>query len=189
MGSKEGDLAAAVLSYAVDCVAEGDQDRLREIGLEDDDIALLRSLTLEEGRRAGMLVAHGLRIRLDRRIFRVVVGHLKEAQADDDIQYELIRADAPRDMMRRLFGMGAREYAHLRRVLAVETGVGRPATLAEEQEHQLWHAMADLLQPEPDRPLAPEQFLELHAQTGIPLRAIWTHARRWTASPATKIRR
>ena len=39
---------------------------------------------------------------------------------------ELIKRDAPAEMLRALYGMGDKEYTRLRRHLGVPTGVGRP---------------------------------------------------------------
>ena len=178
-GEREGDLARAVLLYAVRCLEDGNVDRLRAIGLGGDEAALLGSLSLKELSRAGILCAHGVWLRVDPEILRVVVGHLQSTRRTEELQRRLILADAPREMMHRMFGMSSREFAELRRQLGVATGVGRPAELDETAEHRLWHAMAGRLGSDPDSPLEPEQVLELHAETGVPLRAIWSRARSW----------
>ena len=71
-GSREGNLVLAALFYAADCVAEGDADRLRAMGLGIPDAAGLCSLTLEELRRVGAMCGHALEIRFDPDILRVV---------------------------------------------------------------------------------------------------------------------
>ena len=181
-GGKEGDLARAALLYAVECAVAGDSVALEEIGLGDGEVALLRTLTLEELRRAGVLCGRGLEVRLDASVFRVVVEHLQATREAEDVQRELIVSDAPRAMMRALFGMGSREYARLRSRLGVISGVGRPAELDEAAEHRLWHALSGRLRAAAGRPLAPEAYLAVRAETGVPLRAVWTYARRWAGS-------
>lgn len=180
-GSREGNLVLAALFYAADCVAEGDADRLRAMGLGVPDAAGLCSLTLEELRRAGAMCGHALEIRFDPDILRVVVQHLRNTRESEALQRALVAADASRQMMRDLFGMGSREYGRLRRLLAVDVGVGRPAELDEAAEHRLWHALAGRLRPDPARPLEPHEILRIHADTGVSPRAIWNHARRWAA--------
>ena len=180
-GSKEGNLVLAALSYAADCVAEGDADRLQAMGLELPDAAMLCSLTLDELRGVGAMCAHAVEVRFDADILRVVVQHLRNTSRSEALQRALVAADASHQMMRKLFGMGSREYGRLRRLLAVKAGVGRPAELDEAAEHRLWHALSGRLKPDPDRPLEPNEMLRIHAHTGVSMRAIWNHARRWAA--------
>lgn len=177
--SKETSLALAALFYAVDCVAEGDADGLRAVGLGFADAAMLCSLTVEELRRVGLLCAHGLQMRLDPDIPRVVVRRLKGTGEAEALQRSLIEADASRAMMRNLYGMGEREYGRLRRLLSVARGAGRPAELDEAAEHDLWRALDGHLTSDPERPLEPERILDVHAETGLPVRAIWACAKRW----------
>ena len=168
----------AALCYATDCVAEGDVEALHKLGLELEEVALLRDLTLDELRRARALGAHCLDIRLDRNVFPVVIEHLKASRQDEDLQRALIQADAPKEMMRCLFGMGRREYQRLRHLLRVNSGVGRPPELDEATEQALWRALVGRLRPDPDRPLDPEHFLAVQAESGASLRAIWNQALR-----------
>jgi hypothetical protein len=99
-------------------------------------------------------------------------------------------------MMRSLFGVGSREYTRLRRMLALEPAVGRPAEPDEETAHKLWHSLSARLKSDPSAPLEPNEYLAIHEESGASMRAIWNVAQRWAkygdvyapADPASKVR-
>lgn len=177
--TKEGELTAAVMLYASRCLGEGDLLALRGMGFGPAELEALETLNLGDVQRAGTLSAHCLEIRLDGPLFRRMVELLADMRKEEELQRTLIRADAPWDMMRALFGMANREYTQLRRALDVESGVGRPADLDEDMADRLWSVLRGRLRADRERPLEPHEFLSVHAECGVSLRALWTYARRW----------
>lgn len=178
-GSKEADLVAAVVLYAMRCLAEGDQHALRAMQFGPKEIEALRELTLADLQRVGALQAHCLLITLDRDVFWPMVSHLRATRESEELQRDLIQADAPLEMMRSLFGVGAREYTRLRRMLAPEPAVGRPPEPDEAVSHRLWHALSARLDPDGAGALEPEEYLELQRESGASMRAVWTLVQRW----------
>ncbi len=178
-GSKEAELVTAVLLYAIRSLAEGDQQALRAMNFGPKEIAVLRELNLADLYRADSLKAHCLNIRLNRAVYWPLIGHLRRQRESEAIQCDLIQADAPLEMMRRFFGLGSREYTRLRRLLAAEPAVGRPPELDEAASHALWCAWSERARTRPTAPLAPEDYLALHRETGAPLRALWRLSQRW----------
>lgn len=172
---------AAVLLYATRCLGEGDLLALRGMGFGPSELKALTTLNLGDVQRAGTLAAHCLKIRLDGSLFRRMIELLAVMREEEALQHALIRADAPSDMMRALFGMAGREYTQLRRALDVEIGVGRPADLDDEVADRLWSVLRERLRGDRERPLEPHEFLDIHGEYGVPLRALWIHARRWAA--------
>lgn len=179
IGTKEADLVTAVLLYAMRCLAEGDQHALRAMQFGPKEIEALRELNLADLYRVGTLQAHCLAIRLDRDVFWPMIANLRATREAEELQRDLIQADAPLEMMRSLFGVGSREYTRLRRMLALEPAVGRPPEPDEETSHKLWRALSAHLQPDADEALAPKQYLAVHEESGAPMRAIWNLAQRW----------
>ena len=175
--TKESDLVAAVLLYASRCLAEGDHQALQELGFGQREVATLRSLSLNDLHCAESLRTHCLDNRLDAGRFRAIIGHLATVREDENLQHELIRADAPLALMRCHFGMSSREFTKLRQTLAVPPSAGRPAEPDEETSAALWRALNGRVRPDPDWPLAPKEYLSVQAQCGAPLRAIWRQAR------------
>ena len=169
----------AILLYAMRCLAEGDQHALRAMQFGPKEIEALRELNLADLYRVGSLQAHCLAIRLDRDVFWPMIANLRATREAEELQRDLIQADAPLEMMRSLFGVGSREYTRLRRMLALEPAVGRPPEPDEETSHKLWRALSAHLQPDADEALDPKQYLAVHVESGAPMRAIWNLAQRW----------
>jgi hypothetical protein len=179
IGTKEADLVTAVLLYAMRCVAEADQHALRGMQFGPKEIEALRELNLADLYRVGSLQAHCLDIHLNRDAFWPMMAHLRGAREDEELQRDLIQADAPLEMMRSLFGVGSREYTRVRRMLALEPAVGRPAEPDEETAHKLWRSLSARLKTDPSAPLEPNEYLAIHEESGASMRAIWNVAQRW----------
>ena len=177
-GTKESDLVMAVMLYAIRCLSENDQHALRNMNFGPEEVAALRELNLADLYRAGSLQAHCLDIRLNRDVYWPMLAHLRRERESEELQRDLIQADAPLEMMRSLFGVGSREYTRLRRMLAVEPAVGRPPEPDEETAHRLWHALSAQLQTDKGSGIDPVAYLAVHRETGASLRAIWNLAQR-----------
>ena len=178
VGTKESDLVMAVMLYAIRCLSENDQHALRSMNFGPEEVAALRELNLADLYRAGSLQAHCLDIQLNRDVYWPMLAHLRRERESEELQRDLVQADAPLEMMRSLFGVGSREYTRLRRMLAVEPGVGRPPEPDEETAHRLWHALSTRLNSENGDGIDPRAFLAVHQETGASLRAIWNLSQR-----------
>lgn len=179
-GTKESDLIAAVLMYAIRCLAEGDQAALRNMNFGPREIEALREMNLADLYRVESLRAHCLDIVLNRDVYWPMIEHLRRQRESEEIQQVLIAADAPLEMMQTLFGLGSRDYTRLRRMLTVAPSVGRPAEPDEEGTHKLWHAWVQRKEHEADGPLPPSEYLAIHRETGVSMRAIWSLTQRWS---------
>lgn len=178
--TKEADLVTAVMLYAIRCLAEGDLHALRAMRFGPKEIDALRALTLADLYRIGSLNSHCLAIRLNRDVFWPMMSNLCASRETEDLQRDLIQADAPLEMMRRLFGLGSREYSRLRRVLALAPAVGRPPELDQVSSERLWEALSPHLQSASGEGLDAEHYLSVHEASGASLRAIWNVVQRWT---------
>ena len=178
-GTKEADLVIAVLMYAMRCLAEGDQTSLRNMNFGVKEIDALREMRVADLYRIESLRAHCLEIALNRQVYWPMIEHLAEQRTMEDTIQTLISADAPQEMMLILFGLNQRDYTRLRRTLLVDPTVGRPPELDEESSHRLWETWSSLADGEETGLLAPAQYLDIHRQTGLPMRAIWNQTQRW----------
>lgn len=177
--TKESDLVTAVLMYALRCLTEGDYPALRNMNFGPREIEALREMSLSDLYRIESLRGHCLQIALDRQVYWPMMNHLRQQRASEEAQQALIAEDAPLEMMQALFGLGPREYSRMRRMLSVAPSVGRPPEPDEESSHRLWHAWVDRVGENETGPLSPTTYLELHAETGLSMRAIWTLTQRW----------
>ncbi|MGE0484228.1 MAG: DUF2857 domain-containing protein [Gammaproteobacteria bacterium] len=179
IGTKEADLVTAVLLYAMRCLAEGDQHALRAMRFGPREIEALRELNLADLYRVGALQAHCLSIALDREVFWPMIANLRASREAEELQRDLIQADAPLEMMRSLFGVGSREYTRLRRMLAVDPAVGRPPEPDEETGHRLWRALSARLESVGEEALDPKEYLAVQEESGASMRAVWNLVQRW----------
>jgi hypothetical protein len=108
-----------------------------------------------------------------------MIEHLRRQRETEDTLQSLLAADAPLEMLQILFGLNARDYSRLRRTLSVNPSVGRPPEPDEESSHRLWAAWSSRADGEASGLLPPADYLALHQETGVPLRAIWNLTQRW----------
>ncbi len=177
--TKEADLVTAVLMYAMRCLAEGDQAALRNMQFGPHEIEALREMNLADLYRIESLRAHCLEIALNRQVYWPMIEHLRRQRETEDTLQSLLAADAPLEMLQILFGLNARDYSRLRRTLSVNPSVGRPPEPDEESSHRLWAAWSSRADGEASGLLPPADYLALHQETGVPLRAIWNLTQRW----------
>ncbi len=177
--TKESDLITAVLLYAIRCLAEGDYPALRTMNFGPKEIEALREMSISDLYRIESLRVHCLQIGLDRQIYWPMMDRLRQQRESEEMQQNLVAADAPLEMMNTLFGVSPREYSRMRRMLSVDPSVGRPPEPDEESTHKLWHTWVDRVADQETGPLSPHLYLELHAETGISMRAIWNLTQRW----------
>ncbi len=178
--TKESDLTTAVLMYAIRCLAEGDQSALRNMNFGPREIEALRDMNLADLYRVESLRGHCLEIGLNRDVYWPMIKHLQRQRESEELEQGLIAADAPLEMMQTLFGLGSREYTRLRRMLTVEPSVGRPAEPDEASTHALWNTWVQRAGREEGNPLPPIEYLAIHRETGIAMRAIWNLTQRWS---------
>lgn len=180
--TKEAELTGAVLTYAVRCLAEGDQAALHSLNFGTREAAALRDFTLTDLHRFGTVHGHCLDIRLNRESYWLIVEHLERERENEALQSALILADAPFEMMRAFFGLDSRTYARLRSLAGVRPVVGRPPTPEDTVAQQLWDAWKVHRHRGALRAPTATDYLALHRETGIPLRAIWQLTRQWSRS-------
>ncbi len=177
--TKEAELTVAVLIYATRCLAEGDHPALRSLNFGTREAEALRGLALADLERLAAVHGHCLEVQLDRESYWRVIQHLGRERTLEDIQHALIRADAPFEMMRALFGLDARAYTGQCNLAGVRPTVGRPAAPDDAASHRLWPAWQARLAARQPEPLAPADYLALHEETGISPRAIWHLVQGW----------
>jgi len=177
--NKEADLTTAVLLYAMRCLAEGDQQALRAMNFGPKELDALKEMNLADLYRADTLRVHCLKIALDRTVFWPMLDNLRHQRESDDLQRELLVADAPLEMMQQLFGWSSREYTRWRRLLTLAPSVGRPPELNETDTHVLWYAWQERIKAREQNALSATDYLDLQQQTGIGIRSIWALVQRW----------
>lgn len=177
MPSKEAQLTSAVMMYALRCLQEGDQDALRDMNFGPTEIAALRDLDMADFCQLEHVRVHCLAVELNRDVYWPMLKQMKSRRASEELQHELIRADASHDMMQTFFGMSGREYTRLRKSLLPVTTTGRPAEPTEAETNAIWKAWRAREARARDGLLPPADYLAIHRDTGVAMRAIWRQTR------------
>lgn len=177
--TKEAELTSAVLMYALRCLQEGDQTALREMNFGPAEVKALSGMSMSDFCQLESLRAHCLSVALNRDVYWPMMSQLKSRRESESLQHELIAADASLDMMQTFFGMSGREYAKLRKTLMVKVTTGRPLEPDDEEIEKLWSAWREREDQVHDGLLPPHEYLRIHEETGVAIRAIWRQARTW----------
>jgi len=177
MVSKEAQLTSAVMMYALRCLQEGDQGALRAMNFGPAEIQALKDLGMADLCQLEHVRAHCLAVELNRDVYWPMLNQLRTRRASEDLQHELIKADAPLDMMQTFFGMSGREYAKLRKLMLSHVSTGRPAEPTESEIEAIWSAWRAHKAEVNDGLLPPEAYLAIHRDTEASLRAIWRQTR------------
>lgn len=184
--SKEAELNCAIFTYAARCLVEGDIDALRQIGFEPADVQILDELRLSDLHALSASRAHALDVRVNRESLRWLVEHVRRRRTRDMLRLELLRLDAPSEMMTKLFGMTGRSYTATRETLGIVGGQGRPSSHLgnEDEEERLWNLWVRLADPErPTRLRQDDLWLVIGRELASGLRCAWTIIQQWTRDP------
>ena len=174
---KAGEFVVALVIYAMRCIEDGETDALARMGFGPSEVATLAGLTLGDLKRIERLRSHCLDIKIDREAFGEIIRRIRAEGLTTEWEHALIRADAPFDMMRRLFGTTRRAYIKLRQVFGVSS-VGRPREPTDAQATALWETIEQRLRASPLDTLAPADYLAVSTQCGVPLRTVWRESKR-----------
>ena len=187
--TKESDLVAAVLMYATRCVAEGDQLALREMQFGEKELQAIANLNLLDLPKLEALKTHCLKIQLNQQVFWPIIEHLHRTREQEKTIQQLLLADAPLEMMNALYGMSSREFTGRRKKLTLEPGVGRPRLPDPDREYGLYTAWNEMTRGGTSEDLLGSDYLKLHEDSAISMRAIWQLTQRWSDYPQIEPRK
>jgi hypothetical protein len=175
--AKNPDLTRSLLIHAVTCLHHGDASQLRDMGFSERAAQAVGELTLRQlVALEGKIHPKVLRTSLDEEAFWRLIDQIKREAERDRIKTELLRHDAPVQMMQELFGVGAKRYAAMRKALGVPASVGRPGAVGEEEIRAVWSTWERVVGK--GRP-SPEHFIQIADATGASIRAIWRLRQGW----------
>ena len=169
---KAGDFVLAVVIYAMRCIEDGETEVLTRMGFGPAEVESLAGLRFGDLKRIERLRSHCVEIRVDREAFAEMIRCIRGDGVSVEWEHALIRADAPFDMMRRLFGTTSRAYSKLRQLFGVAS-VGRPREPSETQAAVIWR-MIDRRRHESSREtLHPADYLAISRECAAPMRIVW----------------
>lgn len=171
--TKEAEINVALLQYVMKCRSAGDDEALAYLGLARQEAETVESLSWGDLEHLSSIHFPVLRENaIDRDLFQRLIHHVQRTRQSQALCDELIARDAPLPMMHRLYGMEASEYAERGRRIGLRRIPGRPHEPTEAEETAICKAFDDLGKPEHDN-LTPEDYLQIHRLTSVPLRTLW----------------
>ncbi len=174
---KAGDFVLALVIYAMRCIEDGETDALARMGFGPAEVASITGLRFGDLKRIERLRTHFLDIKLDREAFADMIRRIRGDGLSTEWEHALIRADAPFEMMRRLFGTTSRSYTKLRQLFGVSS-VGRPREPTEAEASALWRMIDRRLRETRRDVLLPADYLAISGQCKVPLRTVWRESKR-----------
>lgn len=177
--NSHSELIFNVLRYVTSMLEQGDESALLLMGFDPAEVRAMEVLTVKHLQRLSELGTHFMDFRVDHDCFRKLVGRLTDERKIEELQDDLLRAGAPLAMMHQYWGMTAHDCATRRRVLDLETPIGRPQRLSDSENEQLWYLWANLQQIGDER----ERYLRLAEKSGFSLTVIWPVVEAWKELP------
>ena len=174
---KAGDFVAALLLYAMRCIEDGETETLHRMGFGPAEVEELATLRLADVNRIERLKSH-LDIKVDGEAFAKMIRLIRTERLAAEWERELIRADAPFEMLRRLFGTSNREYVKFRRFYGLGSSVGRPREPTEAEQRRLWRKLATRIEHADGDVLSPAEYMAISRECGMPLRIVWRQSQR-----------
>ena len=131
-------LNQAVVIQALHDLRNGQSRRCRDMGFGERELEMLRQPAL-----LSLLVnacVPWCKVTVDREVLGRLVGQAREIEREIDTVDRMLRLGGSSEMLCRYHGLTHQEIAVRREVIGQPGRKGRPPTLSEEQENQLWRA-------------------------------------------------
>lgn len=137
-------LNQAMLTQVLHELHQGNLQRCKALGLDEDDIELLQSLPPTTLSRLAHASVSWVEIRIDSPVLRRLIEQADRDEQNERLINRALKLGASSAIMYRCFGLAHSETAMRRRLLRIESRKGRPNQLSEEQEHALWQRWCQL---------------------------------------------
>ena len=174
---KTGDFVVALVIYAMRCIEDGETEVLARMGFGPAEVESLAGLRFADLKRIERLRSHCLDIRVDREAFAKMIRHIRADGLSTEWEHALIRADAPFDMMRQLFGTTNRAYTKRRQMFGVSS-VGRPREPTDAEAAALWRTIQRRLGESRREVLRPADYLAISRECAVSVRTVWRESQR-----------
>lgn len=175
MGVTFSILNCVMLTEILHALHSGDLERCRALGLNDEDLGLLREQAPGVLSRLAHVSVPWVRVRIDPPVLRRLIACGEREARNESLIDRAILLGASSSMLYRCFGLPHSETAMRRRLLKVAVQRGRPRHLSEAQEHALWQRWRQLSPPgsgnDPAEQL--ETMMLLAEEQQVSLTLIW----------------
>ncbi|EOU0223007.1 TPA: DUF2857 domain-containing protein [Proteus mirabilis] len=160
-------------------IKSGNLRRCEALGLTDNEIRLLNSLTIEDLHYLSHSPVSIITCQIHRENLRLLLTRAKEVHRQNQMVERCLRLGASIDLLNRYFGMTSLEVSARRRLSGIRIGVGRSQSLNDEQKAELWHRWKEAGMPEPDDPGCLQVMVLCAEEMNVSLTTIWNTVQEW----------
>ena len=168
-----------VIRYLVALVANGDLEHLQQLGLNSNHHTALSQLNCGDLERIVQNMPDALfQLTINTQQLERLICCCQHNQSDRQFIQQLLQAGASYPVLNRLYGLTSSDVATLRKQLQLRLSQGRPTSLSDDQQDQvyrLWQAS--------HHPNISQRLLHLHQHTAIPIRSLWPYLNEWFLIP------
>jgi hypothetical protein len=170
-----------VVRYLVTLVANGDLEYLQQLGLNPNHHAALNQLNCGDLERIVHTMPDSLfQLTINTQQLERLICCCQHHQSDRQLIQQLLNAGASYPVLNDLYGLTSADVATLRKQFQIPQIQGRPISLSDEQQDQvyrLWQAS--------NHSTIAEQLLHVHQHTAIAIRSLWPYLNDWFLIPDT----
>jgi len=134
----------AMLTQVLHELRQGNLQRCKALGLDEEDLELLHSLPATVLSRLAHAPVPWVQVRVDSPVLRRVIAQSERDEQSEQLINRALKLGASSTIMYKCFGLVHSETAMRRRVLKIQPRKGRPPQLSEAQEHALWQRWRQL---------------------------------------------
>ena len=168
------DLKAAILKYICECQVEGDFLTLQRMGIPNQVLDMLNSMTIQEILHVtNMQTEFVTEIQFDVPSLERALLRSREARREQWVRERMIALGAPLQLLKRIAGLTPQEFSNIRKMQNIEVR-GRTQLPTMEQEQAVYDTCR-LLHIDPTDPdaITGEEWIELAQRTDLPIRLIY----------------
>ncbi|MEE9411651.1 MAG: STY4526/YPO1902 family pathogenicity island replication protein [Methylococcales bacterium] len=168
-----------LIRYLVAMASHDDIELLNQYGLESIHHAALSQLTCGDLERIVHNIPETLfHLSIDMVQLERLICCCQNHQSDRQLIQQLLESGASYPVLNRLYGLTSSDVATLRKQLSLPHSQGRPISLSDAQQDQvyrLWQASNHLN--------IAQRLLHLHQHTAIAIRSLWPYLNEWFLIP------
>lgn len=163
--------------------------RCESLGLKQEEMQLLQSLTLEELHYISNSSVSVLQFNIHHENFYRLVQHARREQQRMQRVDRALLLGGSIELMQHMFGFSSLEVANRRRIAGIEVRAGRGVVLSEEESTTLWTRWQQADVDNVDSGEALDVMMLAAEQMDVSLTAVWHTVRSWNQTPGMKASR
>lgn len=169
------ELNGAFIEFIVETYTEGRSEVLMTLGVKQNDIELLRNITVETKQRMRTFPSPIVDISLNSSRLAMMVEYAAKETSNDQKIDELVRMGASQPMLEEIAAVSREEFRERRKRIGIDARIGRPQSLTDREmglvnDSISVHQGNDLV----------EMYYRVGLETGLPLSQIWAYVREMT---------